>query len=448
MIALGTIAMGLAGGVLSQALPLGPLNNTLGGLWNSIFQNERLDAGTLVRLRLWAMIDDEHFHEQMAKHGYSTERADLTVVANANWMDPIAIIRSGWRNGDKDEEIISNLVQHGWIEKEAQGFLTAAKYYPSPAELVHWQAKEVFEKDMVEKYGLGAELGGVDREPFYKAGMDDDQIRNHWLAHWNHPAWNQTTEMMHRGELEESELSDWFKLMEIPPFWREKMIATSYKPLTRVDVRRMHKIGVLDEAGLVRAYKDVGYNQEKAEKMRDFTIQYNQQVGEDPDRDLTRSMLEKGYRLGMLSPSEFDDYLKDMGFSEANSSFIRQIVDMDVSMDRAYDRLASIRNQVGAGLMTVQEAGIKLSQLGFSDDSVQHYEWLFSEYVQEPTKIPSKTDLKKWVAAEVITEQDGFSYLKALGYADKECYYYIKEWTGAEERYEEWIDKMRAIAAR
>ncbi|GAG70313.1 unnamed protein product, partial [marine sediment metagenome] len=269
------VAAGIGGGVLAQALPLGPLGNAMGGFWNSVFQNERLDPATLVHLRLWALINDDDFHDQMARHGYSPERSDLVVLSNANWMDPIAIVRSGWRNSESDETIIATLVQHGWIEKEAQGFLTAAKYYPTPAELIHWQAKEVFERDMVEKYGLEAELGSVERDAFYRAGMNDEQISNHWKAHWEHPGMTQVSELLFRGELEEQDVWEWFKLMEVPPYWRQKIINTLYKPFTRVDVRRMNKIGVMDEDGLVRSYMDVGYNREKAEAMKEFTLQYN-----------------------------------------------------------------------------------------------------------------------------------------------------------------------------
>lgn len=441
------LAMGMAGGILSQALPLGALSEAMGGFWNSLFHNTRLEPTTLIQLRLFGLMDDETFYDQMAKSGYSAERSDLAVLVNAQWMDPASIIRSGWRNGDNDADIIQSLVEHGWIEKEAQGFLNANKYYPNPADLVNWQAKEVFEPAMVQKYGLDAELGGVERDAFYRAGMDDEQIQNFWRAHWQHPAWTQTTEMMHRDQLTEEDLWSWFRLMEVPPYWRDKMIATSYKPFTRVDVRRMHKLGTIDDKDLKRAYQDLGYDEEKAQAMVDFTIDYNQQVGESPDLDLTRSMLEKAYRIGLLSPSEFDTYLQDMGYSEPNAAFIHSILDQDISLDRAQDWISILRNQVGAGLITVQEAEIEMTSLGLSDDAVRHWGVIFANYVEQPMKAPSKTDIKAWFVAKTIEPPKAREYLKNIGYRDEEIYLYLKSWGGAEQRYEDWVQFMRDTAA-
>ena len=182
--------------------------------------------------------------------------------------------------------------------------------------------------------------------------------------------------------------------------------------------------------------------------MTAFTIDYNQQVGESPDLDLTRSMLEKAYRLGLLSPAEFGDYLREMGYNEKNAAFIQSILDQDISLDRAYDWISILRNQVGAGLVTVQEAGSKLSALGLSDEAVQHYEVIFSSYVEEPSKIPSKTDVKAWVSGDIIDPTEGSRYLKALGYGQQEIDRYIRQWLGSEDRYTEWVEFMKSAGAR
>lgn len=445
-IPLAAIAGGLAGGAVSQILPMGWVSNWADAFWNDLVATERLDEPTLVRLNLYGIMPDETYHEQMRKHGYTEARSDLIKLVNSTWMDPVTVIRSGWRESRSDSSIVDNLVDHGWVRTEAEGLLTAARHYPPPAELVRFQAKEVFEPAMVSKYGLTAELEGLDREAFYKAGMDDEQIENYWKAHWQHPAFTQVTEMLHRGQITADDVYSWFRLMEVPPYWRDKMTAISFNPYTRVDVRRMNKIGLIDEDGLDRAYMDLGYDEEKAAGMRDFTLAYNQQVGEDPDRDLTRSMLEKGYRLGVLSPSEFDDYLESLGYSEPNVAFIHMIVDQDISLDRAADWISILRNKVGAGLMTIAQAGIKLSALGFSDDAVRHYEVIFENYVQEPSKPPAKGDIKAWVKAAIVGDEEAVQNLRVLGYGDRAIYLFMQDWKGSEERYAEWIERMRDLA--
>lgn len=440
-----SLGAGMAGGVLSSALPLGALGNMASGFWNKLFTNQRLEPPTLIKLRLWGVLEHTPYLEQMAANGYDEGRSNSLLASNANWLDPGSILRAGWREGKPDNEIATDLVNHGWIPEEADRFITANRYYPGPADLVNWLAKEVFEENMVAKYGLTDELVNIDRAPFYKAGMDDEQIDNYWKAHWNHPAYTQVLQMMHREQLEEKDVREWFRLMEVPPYWRDKMIATSYKPYTRVDVRRMHKIGILTDEQLKRAYMDLGYNSEKADGMVAFTLKYNQEVGEDADLDLTRSMLEKAYRLGMLSPNEFRQYLEEMGYDEDKAEFIASIVDQDVSLDRAFDWISLLRNQVGAGLITVQEAGTRLSNMGLSDDAVQHYEVIFASYVEEPNKIPGKGDIKAWVKGDYIEMEEAAKYMKALGYGPIEIDLFLKTWSEASERYEKWVAFMRSV---
>jgi len=112
------------------------------------------DVSTLIVLRRRKLIPDDQFYDGMRRLGYSQENADK--------------------------------------------IYDSTMYYPSPTDLVTWQAREVFEPDSIRKYGLDAEFERIRKEPFYKAGLDDEQIRNYWRAHWMHPAWVQVATFLHR----------------------------------------------------------------------------------------------------------------------------------------------------------------------------------------------------------------------------------------------------------
>ena len=81
------------------------------------------------------------------------------------------------------------------------------------------------------------------------------------------PSIGQGFEMLHRRVIEDADLDLLLRALDVMPFWREKLKDISYNPLTRVDVRRMHRIGVLEEEGVFNAYLDVGYNEENAQLM-------------------------------------------------------------------------------------------------------------------------------------------------------------------------------------
>jgi len=174
-------------------------------------------------------------------------------------LDPMTVITAWRRDPDKYAKYLKDLFDQGYNWDRIDALKFATQFYPNPADLVNWQAKEVFEPDMISRYGLDSEYGNIDKEPFYKAGMTDEQILNYWRAHWEHASWNQVVEMLHRGQMTESEVWDWFRLVEIPPFWRDKLIHMAYNVPTRVDVRRFYDLKTIDEARLREIYASQGY---------------------------------------------------------------------------------------------------------------------------------------------------------------------------------------------
>ncbi|GAI97695.1 unnamed protein product, partial [marine sediment metagenome] len=123
-----------------------------------------------------------------------------------------------------------------------------------------WQAREVFEPEMVEKYGLLDEVELIERDLFYKVGMSDEMIENYWKAHWQHASWMQIVEMRRRELITDADVWEWFRMVEIPPFWRDNLIALIWEIPTRVDVRRWYDMGTIDETELRSIYGRRGYH--------------------------------------------------------------------------------------------------------------------------------------------------------------------------------------------
>lgn len=189
-------------------------------------------------------------------------------------LDPMSWITAFRRKYEDFAKIEDDLKHQGWDAERIEALKFNTLYYPTPQELVTWQAREVFEPDMIARYGLDAELEGVERDAFYKAGMSDEQITNFWRAHWEHASWMQVVEMLHRGQLTEEEVWDWFRVVEIPPYWRDKLIAISWNVLTRVDVRRMWDLRTITEERLREVYGEQGYHGKDLDDMVLWTKVY------------------------------------------------------------------------------------------------------------------------------------------------------------------------------
>jgi len=175
-------------------------------------------------------------------------------------LDPISVITAWRKDPAAYEKYFDDLRDLGWNDERIEALKFITQFMPSAQDLVNWQAKEVFEPAMIAKYGLDDEFAGLDLTLFEKIGVTKEQALNYWRAHWEHASWNQVVEMVRRGQMTEADVWDWFRLVEIPPFWRDKLINISWAVPTRVDVRRFFDMKTIDEKRLREIYTAQGYH--------------------------------------------------------------------------------------------------------------------------------------------------------------------------------------------
>ncbi|MBA7573635.1 hypothetical protein ES708_15433 [subsurface metagenome] len=287
-------------------------------------------------------------------------------IAKPFRSDPALVITAWRRDKVKYEKLFEDLKDQGWDDDRIEALKFATLFYPAPADLIRWQAREVFEPEMIARYGLDSEFGAIEKEPFYKAGMTDEQILNYWRAHWEHASWMQVVEMLHRGLVTETEVYDWFRLVEIPPFWRDLLIKTAYTWPTRVDVRRWWDMRTIDETRLRELYSGMGYRGTNLEDYIKWTKVYvdfpmmmarfskgwiteedvrswlkglkipedriNQFIEEKTqpekaervtkEKDLTKTEIYKGVKKVLISWEEGLELLMDMGYDEDEADYI------------------------------------------------------------------------------------------------------------------------------
>ncbi|MCP4231956.1 MAG: hypothetical protein GY771_17645, partial [bacterium] len=154
-------------------------------------------------------------------------------------------------------------------------YKTLAFPIPPVNDLITMAVREAFTPEIASRFGQYEGLPKEYVDAAAKKGVSQEWAERYWAAHWTLPSVQQGFSMLHRGIINQSDLSLLLRALDIMPFWRDKLIALSFRPLTRVDTRRMHILGTLDEAGVKRAYLDQGYNDRNAALMTDFTVRFN-----------------------------------------------------------------------------------------------------------------------------------------------------------------------------
>lgn len=321
------MVMALFGGFLVGGF-LGPLMEPVVRPWKqaleSVVQTQILSPSEAVAGFRNGSLDTQRYYNIMRLNGYTQANALALYAASLLTPSPLQLI-DAWRRGIINEaELINRWQETGYKLEDLDLFRRQTEFYPGPSDLISWQAKEVYEPATILKYGLEEELDALQREPFYAGGINDEQIRNYWIAHWEHPSWTQVQRFLHYGQVDKSftakDVFEWFKLVEIPPFWRREFIKTAFDPYTRVDIRRMWELGVIGDDEVVKGYQRLGYDEEHSRNLLTFT-------------KLERSMpeLRQRYKNGWIGATELEQELRSIGLPERR---VRPVLERIIKQDK------------------------------------------------------------------------------------------------------------------
>ncbi|MBA7574254.1 hypothetical protein ES708_16056 [subsurface metagenome] len=392
----------------------------------------------------------------------------IDLIMRSARLDPHSVITAWRRDKPAYEKYFDDLRSLGWSDDRIEALKFVTQFYPAPADLIRWQAREVFEPEMIERYGLDSEFGAIDKEPFYKAGMTDEQILNYWRAHWEHASWMQVVEMLHRGLLTEEQVWDWFRVVEIPPYWRQHLIDTAYAWPTRVDVRRWWDMRTIDETELRRLYSGMGYRgvnldnyilwtkvyvafpdllsrwsngwislddvrselaglgmpAARVEEMIETKIKSTEPGRVSGERDLTKTDIYKGVKQGRITRGEAIELLVDLGFDEDEADYLLAInipVDQEdtVVAGRALTK-ADIYAGLKAELLTEPEALDRLLELRYVLADAEFLLSIWTRRISPPVEAgereASKADITTAVKKGLVTPEEGYLLLLDIGF--------------------------------
>jgi len=397
------------------------------------------------------------------QQSYAEER-----VAKTYRMDPLATITAWRRDKPTYEHLFDDLRDQGWSDEriDALKFLTQA--YPSLRDVIGFYAHEVFEPDMISRYGLTDELPPYEGTLFEKLGVDPEISRNYWIDHWQHASWVQVVEMLRRGQLTEDDVRQWFRVVEIPPFWRDKLINISWEVPTRVDVRRWWDLRTIDDARLRQIYQWHGYHgadlddyvtwtkvyvafpdlmqrwtngwitldQVKAEltgygmpadrvdELIETKIKTTEPGRTEAERDITKTDIIKGVKQGVINRDEGAELLVDMGYDEDEASYILEINIPQDNVDAVITERELTKTDILNGLktqvITAEDARAMLQEKRYSAADADFIISIYQAAVK-PSEVPrdreaSKADIVLAVTKGLITPEAAYLMLQDIGF--------------------------------
>ena len=389
--------------------------------WRKMYRPTLPDVASLIIALFRDPAREGEVKEMLREHGYSDPNIDTLFKTSKSILAPDEYKRLFLRGEIDEATLNAGYKKYGFNDQEITHLKTL--FYPIPAypDLVRMAVREAFYPEYIEEYGLLQELPAEFMEYAGKQGLSEEWAKRFWASHWELPSILQGFEMLHRDVITPEQLNSLFMATDVMPWWRDKLQAISYNPLTRVDVRRVFKMGIIDRDQVKRTYLDLGYNDEKAEWLTRFTEMQNTET----DRDLTKAEILSSYSKAIIGRAECFEMLTDLGYSDDEVNVLismKEYTTVKEIKDREEKR---IRKFYLAGAYTsnqvINELG-KLDLVGAEQESLLK---LWDSEKLAKLKSPTKSELDKLLSNQIITQAIYVDEMKNLGYTEKYIGWYL-----------------------
>lgn len=369
---------------------------------------------------------------------------ELWKVSPTRIPDLQPLIHAYWRGIIDKKQLYDLGARNGWREENIDSFLQVAKVIPGVSDQVRFVVKEAYTPELVQDLTKGEETPPKFIEQMSKIGVDKEDSDRFWTAHYDPLGRGDYEEMFHRLNpralekkaatiqrlgLDKDDIAvdlDFLKRMlrlrDIYPGLRDRVAMMSYKPISRIDIRRLEDFGLLTKDDLIFRNEEIGYSPEDAEFLAKWTMINNEfkdirallrqnaidkdqavnmliEVGatkEDAerlilrvlpkvkkeklaeDKELSKSEFLRAYRVGIRERAEVKAALIEMNYDEDEAEFLLELEDVKLDHEtketkaREKDLTKSdITKSFKQGTITVSQMLDKLKEIGYDEDEAE-----------------------------------------------------------------------------
>lgn len=351
--------------------------------------------------------DDGTAIERLRHHGFNAEEAQEILKIARPLTGPGDLTQLWWRSQPNGFPYGDRLKEHGYTDEQVAEFEELAQRIPPPPDLISMAVREAWDEEMIAEYSYMDRFPEPFKEWMLKQGYSQEWAERYWVAHWRLPSIQQAFEMLHRGEIEETDIKRLLSAADIAPHWHTPIINTAYRPLTRVDVRRMYGLGVLDETEVKEAYEHLGYNDLNAERMKEFTIRY----ASSGERDLTKTDVLQAFRSGVIGQDEARSALEAIGYAPIAVAWMLSYEEWKQEQEILDDEVALLKDQYIEGQIDRAAVFAALGKWNLPARQVQLYLQRWDVTKERKITLPTVSQLEKFLLADII---DRSSYLELM----------------------------------
>jgi len=307
-------------------------------------------------------------------------------------------------------------------------YKTLAYQIPPVADIITMAVREAFTPEIAAKFGQYQDFPPDLEKYAGQKGLSKEWAERYWAAHWALPSPQQGFEMLHRGVIDYTELDMLLRAQDVMPFWRDKLVQIAYRRLTRVDIRRMYKQGVLNERDVLESYLEHGYNPENAARMTEFTIKQTLATLSK----FTSGDIIKAFTSRMITNSDALGLLGDIGIRPEDARYIVSTAEYKRLWAFTDDQIAGIRNLYKKRVYDENETRDRLARLNLPADQIDvlMQQWYY-EKVGELDATWTTAQTLKFLKRKLISPERARRELYLNGFDAEHSDIYLRDaqWT-------------------
>jgi len=303
-------------------------------------------------------------------------------------------------------------------------YKTLANRIPPLPDIITMAVREAFSPGVAARFGQYEDFPADFGKYAAQQGLSEEWAKRYWAAHWGLPSVTQGFDMLHRGIIDKADLEMLLKAQDVMPFWRDKLVAMAYRPLTRVDVRRMYKLGVLTLSEVYTAFLNLGYGPKDARSMTEYT---EAQIL-DERAGLTTTEVIKAYVDRLVNHADAVELLVMLNVDPNHAEYLIATENVKRDWFLTNNKIKAIRNLYKRGEYDENKARDELSKLNQPTEQIDVLmeQWWY-EKKEDGGPTWTKAETFKFCKAGLITLERTNQELLAMGYDAEHIKPYLEQ---------------------
>jgi len=277
------------------------------------------------------------------------------------------------RLNDIKRTYCKNMYRIGYDEDQAAAAFETLRPVPTFSILLEWLSKEVFEPEVRTRFKLDEDYPRIWDSLMQAMSVPEFERKAYWASHWNHPAPGQIGSMYTRFRsdrtnrsaedaagagttvddlsMSKADFTEALKLHEIAPFWRDRIIANSFRPLPFSTLQQIWQYGTKDREWIKGRLEDYGYSSGNADiLLNTWTRKYPPKWRAPFSINIT-----KRYMRGVITRVKCIADLRAEGLDANTAEYVTGLIDDKRTLEIEKEVLRTLKRRYARVKLSMQE---------------------------------------------------------------------------------------------